>query len=258
MINLIPMTYYENERNYTINSKVNFISNVNVSIDDQFNCLKFCWDMTIGQKGKHRANRTGGMKKRKPMDIFCDAFIGKMGEVAFHHFCEKRNIAEVSDIDYECTPLGKWDDTDFTIKNKKTGGIFKIAIKTTKNFGNLLLLEQKDWEINREGKVVYMPNKNNHSKGVYDFLVFCRVKTNLSNIVDKELFKKEDAQGFLNQTLRRLLVELQVVGYVRNSDLVEMINSNNFLIKQGDRLNRKTVMDASNYYIQSGSFKQFE
>ena len=51
-----------------------------------------------------------------------------------------------------------------------------------------------------------------------------------------------------------LKIELQVVGLVDNKFLLEVITSGKYTIFQGDILNSNTVMDADNYYIQSGSF----
>ena len=41
---------------------------------------------------------------------------------------------------------------------------------------------------------------------------------------------------------------------IGNKELVEIINSGKYKIYQGDTLNKSTIMDADNYYIQSGAF----
>lgn len=73
-----------------------------------------------------------------------ESFIGKMGEVAFFNFCKKRGVVDISEIDYGCYSLGQWDNTDFHLVNKKTKVAYNVAVKSTKHFGNLLLLECKD------------------------------------------------------------------------------------------------------------------
>lgn len=124
-----------------------------------------------------------------------------------------------------------------------------MAVKTTKSFGNLLLLEMKDWCVIND-KAIYVPNKNKDGNGFYDYIVLCRVKTNLQGII-KTLDLKKD---LLNSIIRTLTVELQVVGQIENRELVEIISSDKYKIYQGDILNQKTTMDADNYYIQSGAF----
>ena len=41
---------------------------------------------------------------------------------------------------------------------------------------------------------------------------------------------------------------------IENKALAEIINSGKYKIYQGDTLNQRTIMDADNYYIQSGAF----
>ena len=53
---------------------------------------------------------------------------------------------------------------------------------------------------------------------------------------------------------KSLEVKLKFVGMIGNKELVEIINSGKYKIYQGDTLNKSTIMDADNYYIQSGSF----
>lgn len=232
---------------YQVNQKTPFKENVKATEDDIQKCLEFCWNMTYGKSGEHRDHRTGGDKRRNYKEIFQDIFIGKMGEIAFYHWCKNRGKAEISEVDFDCFTLGKWDSSDFIVKGNK--GIFKVAVKTTKSIGNLLLLETKDWCI-RNNKVIYVPNQDKEGGGFYDYIVFCRVKTNIQYIIRSKDIKKE----LLNSLVTLLEVELQVVGQIENKDLFEIINSGKYEIYQGDTLNQKTIMDADNYYIQSGAF----
>ena len=125
-----------------------------------------------------------------------------------------------------------------------------ISVKTTKYFGNLLLLEKMDW-IAEEGKAIYLPNKISEDNGYYDFLVLCRVKSNLHELLS---YIDESNKESLKSIQDNLKIELQVVGLVDNKFLLEVITSGKYTIFQGDILNSNTVMDADNYYIQSGSF----
>ena len=232
---------------HQINQKTPFKENVKATEDDIQKCLEFCWDMTYGKYGEHRDHRTGGIKKRDNKEIFHDIFIGKMGEIAFYRWCENRGKARISEVDFDCFHLGQWDSSDFTLE--ANDNILKVAVKTTKSIGNLLLLEMKDWEI-IDGKAIYIPNQNKEGSGFYDYIVFCRVKTNLQDLTISNEIEKD----FLHSFLDLLEIELQVVGLIENEDLVYIISSGRYEIYQGDILNTNTVMDADNYYIQSGSF----
>ncbi len=55
--------------------------------------------------------------------------------------------------------------------------------------------------------------------------------------------------------LKAVSVTLEVVGYVSNDSLVKMIEEG-YILPQNSTINGKTRMDASNYYLQSGFFKQ--
>ena len=118
---------------HMINQKKPFEENVQATEDDIRKCLKFCWNMTYGAHGEHRDHRTGGIKKRSKKEIFQDIFIGKMGEVAFYRWCKNRGNSEISEIDFDCFDLGKWDSSDF-ILTKKNNDKLKVAVKTTKDY----------------------------------------------------------------------------------------------------------------------------
>jgi hypothetical protein len=234
---------------YQINNKTPFIPNSEATEDDIGQCLDFCWAMTYGKSGEHRNHRTGGIQSRNHHAIFQDVFVGKMGEIAFYRWCVARNKSKVSEVDFSCFELGKWDSSDFILENNR-GEELHISVKTTKYFGNLLLLEKMDW-IAEEGKAIYLPNKISEDNGYYDFLVLCRVKSNLHELLS---YIDESNKESLKSIQDNLKIELQVVGLVDNKFLLEVITSGKYTIFQGDILNSNTVMDADNYYIQSGSF----
>jgi len=119
----------------------------------------FSYNMTFGHIGEHRNHRSGGIHKRKSGEIFANTFQGKLAECALFNELARRNIA-TSEPDFKQYGLGKWDVTDLEIGNKS------VSIKSTKGFGNLLLLETKDW--NNEGK--YIPNDK-----AYDYLFLIRM-----------------------------------------------------------------------------------
>lgn len=243
--------------NYEVNSKLAFGTRTKAEygFQDLEQAFLFSWNMTFGATGEHRSSRSGGQIIRNNLQKFFDVFLGKLGEVAFFNISKKRKMVnKITDIDYECYGLGKWDSSDFVINDQH-----HIAIKTTKHFGNLLLLEKKDWII-RDGKAIYLPNQNSESKGIYDFLFFSRVKTNIHDLIKQINFSKDidisDLKNiFFNQILGKVSVDLEVVGYVKNINLVKMIEEE-YILPQNSILNGKTKMDATNYYLQSGFFRE--
>lgn len=244
------------DNNYEVNAKVPFSSRTNAEcgIQDLEQAFLFSWNMTFGATGEHRSYRSGGQLVRNNLQKFCDVFIGKLGEVAFFNIFKKRPMVnKITEIDYECYGLGKWDSSDFVINSQ-----YHIAVKTTKHFGNLLLLEEKDWVV-KDGKAIYLPNQNSESKGVYDFLFFSRVRTDIHDLVKEVNFSKDiDINNlkniFFTKILKTVSVALEVVGYVSNDNLVKIIEEG-YILPQNSMLNGKTRMDASNYYLQSGFFK---
>ena len=88
--------------------------------------------------------------------------------------------------------------------------------------------------------------------GFYDYIVLCRVKTNL------QINPQSLTEDSLEVMAKSLEVKLQVVGMIENKELAEIINSGKYKIYQGDTLNQSTIMDADNYYIQSGAFVLYE
>lgn len=108
--------------------------------------FQFAYDMSFGGKGEHRDHRTGGNHQRKKGEIFANTFQGKLAECAVYNNLYK--LFPISKPDFATYELGKWDTADFFIGDQK------ISIKSTKAFGNLLLLETKDWD----SDAVYLPN----------------------------------------------------------------------------------------------------
>lgn len=140
---------------YSIKKKTPFAQIGNFKSATINNICEFAYNMSFGKLGKHRANRSGGLKLRSDIEIFIDAFQGKLSECALYNQFYKEH--EISTPDFSTYELGKWDDTDFIINNKY------IAVKSTKYYGNILLLETKDWS----NKGEYIPNINKVNKGIF-------------------------------------------------------------------------------------------
>ena len=173
----------------------------------------FANKMSSGQQGEHREYRTGGSHFRSPKEIFINAFQGKLAEVAFYEYFKDKDL-QINEPDFETYPKGQWDSFDFLINNKK------INVKSTKHYGNLMLLEEGDWNSNAE----YIPNisTNNH---IYDLFVLLRIDS-VTNKYD-------------------------IPGFVTRSNLLQIIQ-NEHIIKKGQLLNGRIPMDANNYHVQAG------
>ena len=176
--------------NYEVNSKVPFSSRTNAECDiqDLEQAFLFSWNMTFGATGEHRSYRSGGQLVRNNLQKFCDVFIGKLGEVAFFNISKKRPmVTNITEIDYECYGLGKWDSSDFIINYQ-----YHIAVKTTKHFGNLLLLEENTIKIPKQTEGAYI------SPLMENFVTFVH-KNNLATIEEVELsaFESQKAEEIL-------------------------------------------------------------
>ena len=206
----------------------------------------FAWEMTFGNIGEHRNHRSGGSIKRKKGQIFADTFQGKLAECGFYNLMY--HYSDIKEPDFEKYDLGRWDQYDFEVNGKK------VAIKSTKRFGQLLLLETKDWTSN--GK--YKPNLGTEYEE-YDFFVLLRIDPACESLLKKNkiLYSNNIEKEVLYNIITSEKWAYDIVGYISNDDLINIIN-NRMIIKKGEFLNGRTKMDAENYYIQAGDMKDIK
>ena len=213
--------------------------------------FEFAYAMTFGD-GEHRDHRTGGSIRRKKGQIFINTFQGKLSELAIYNVFAKNNkitYQKLSPPDFEIYGLGEWDDSDIILDE------IKISVKSTKFYGNLLLLETKDWTKNGE----YIPNLKLDKNSIYDYFVLVRISPDGEKLMssNKLLYSNQiDKTTLLNIILAKKW-EYDIVGYITNDDLKYIIK-NNFILPKNSLLNGKIKMDAENYYVQSGDMKDFE
>ena len=211
----------------------------------------FSYAMAFGD-GKHREHRSGGSMNRKKGQIFINTFQGKLSELAIYkRFKVSNSVAynKLSLPDFDVYGLGEWDDSDIILDD------LKFSIKSTKFFGNLLLLETKDW--NKKGE--YVPNMSLAEKScLYDYFVLVRIKPDGEKIMrsNKILYSNDIEEEELHSIIVSENWEYDIPGYITSDDLRLIINGN-FVIPRGALLNGSTPMDAENYYIQSGDMKDF-
>ena len=192
--------------------------------------------MSFGGKGEHRSYRSGGSKHRQNGEIFVDAFQGKLAECALFNIIYKLPGAEKPD--FSVSGLGVWDDTDLEVCGKT------ISVKSTKHFGHLMLLEEKDWD--EDG--TYKPNEKQ-----YDYLALVRIRPSCEQLMkDAGLFEHcKCSYEELRDIICSQKWDYDYAGYI-SLDELKYIISNGYILPKGALLNGRVRMDASNYYVQAG------
>ncbi|SDO03281.1 hypothetical protein SAMN05518871_109154 [Psychrobacillus sp. OK028] len=206
--------------------------------------FEFAFGMSFGGQGYHRNHRAGGIDRRRNGQIFADTFQGKLAEFALWDFFISNNL-EVPKPDTEMYEEGIWDTSDFEYKD------IKIAVKSTKSYGQLMLLESEDW--NDEG--LYIPNLNTGNE-LYHYFILLRIQPFTQSILleNRCLFNDIIDKDSLKELIMQQEYSYDIPGYITNRNLVQLIE-NNYFIPQGAYLNvihEKNKMDADNYYIQTG------
>ena len=201
---------------------------------------RFAFDMTYGSKGEHRDHRSGGSTKRSSGQIFSDTFQGKLSEFALANVLYKFDGFIPPDTStYE---LGAWESVDFKL------GVNLLSVKSTKYFGNLLLLEKADWDINGR----YIPTGEDSK--AYTHIVLVRIAPDIEELIRPKSLSSESKFEALLATLLAHKWEYEITGYITSEDLKEIINLGHEIPK-GALLNGKVVMDASNYYVQAADLR---
>lgn len=202
----------------------------------------FAYEMAFTDK--HRNTRSGGSKGRTNGEIFANTFQGKIAECAACNFFYRYDSSVAPDFStYE---KGIWDSVDLTVCSKQ------IAVKSTKHFGQLLLLETKDWDM--YGR--YIPNIG-VSACAYDCLMLVRITPNCEDLLKKErlLYSSQIDRNRLQDICCSQKWEYDYAGYITREDLIHIIR-NRYILPKGSLLNGKTAMDAENYYIQASDLHE--
>lgn len=243
---LLPTINFEllkqEENSYMTTRKVAYKKVRNLKDKTIDKVFEFAYTMAFDEK--HRKKRSGGKIKRKNGEIFANTFQGKLAECAAVNFFHKYDDA--IEIDFDTYDLGIWDKVDITVCKKE------IAVKSTKYFGQLLLLETEDWN----GSGEYIPNIGT-SNCSYDFIVLVRIEPSCEDIMktNRLLYKDNIDKTVLKNLIKPQKWSYDYVGYITNSDLKQIIK-NEHIIPQGALLNGKTPMDAENYYVQAGDMRK--
>ena len=240
----------EGNRYFIDNKKI--FQSIKIFKDDTIDrVFEFAYAMTFGA-GEHRDHRSGGSMSRKKGQIFINTFQGKLSELGVYitFFKENREAYDkLSEPDFNVYGLGEWDSSDIEF------GKIKISVKSTKFYGDLLLLETKDWS--KKGE--YIPNLSIEKSSVYDIFVLVRIKPDAEKMMKerKILYSNSIDKEELYSLIKSTKWEYDIPGYITNEDLKFLIN-NDFILPKKSLLNGKILMDAENYYIQSGDMRNFE
>lgn len=235
------------------NKKVKFVFQNRIIPDYIEKSHDFAYKMVFGygaQGGNnHRNYRSGGLSRRDPMTVYGDAFMGKLAEFAFYQCLNGSGHWFVSDPDVEVYPRGQWDSGDFIIRRRYDGKSFRVSLKSTKTFGNLMLLETQDWTT--DGR--YIPDIGTSDGGNYDLHFMVRVGSYPE--FDVRRVSNHD-YAFLRRSVLSYKWCYDIPGFITRQDLIDAIGSG-LVLPQGSYLNGKIRMDAENYYIQAGDFRKF-
>jgi hypothetical protein len=202
----------------------------------------FAWDMTFGRNGRHRDHRTGGSARRCNGEIFAHAFQGKLAEFAVCQELSRIGISVRPDL--RRADLGVWDAGDLQV------GELAVAVKSTKQQGNLLLLETADWS--PEGTYIH-----HRGDGHLHSICLVRIDPSPEDLLRKRRILRSDScpQRVLKWTVAPLSqFRFQVLGAVERNDVMAAVREGQF-IPRGATLNGRTKIDADNYYLQACDFR---
>lgn len=233
--------------NYHVQHKKHFFAYATMLQSDRQECFEFAYNMTYAKIGEHRDSRSGGTLHRTAGQIFINTFQGKMAEFALYRYLQSHQI-DMEKPDTKEYKKGIWDSFDLDCQNKH------ISVKSTKSYGQLLLLETKDW--NDDGE--YVPNLLS-DVAKYDYTVLVRFKPDGEKIMrDQKLLYQDESnipdniKEILSKTIGEMEWQYDFPGFIYHGELVKMIREK-CIIPKNAMLNGKTRMDAENYYFQVGN-----
>lgn len=201
--------------------RIPFIPDTPLKKESIEKCRLFASEMAYGN-GHHKSQSFGSSDyDRTPSEIFLNTFQGKIAELAVYNQLLPLEIKPDKPPEFEIWGKGKWEDCDFTLHN----GNRRCSVKSTKSFGNLLLLEKEKY--NEQGE--YLETSENTVPQFYDYTFFVRI----SGISLESDFDSDK-------------VEVQVVGFMDHSQFLEVIREKQ-IIKKGTILGTPLLVD--NYYL---------
>jgi len=186
-------------------------------------CLNFAQEMAFGSGYHQAASFAGKGNLRPPRQIFRDTLQGKLAEIAIHTYLYRNQIATDQYPDFSIWGKGIWEDSDFTLQN----GRFRVSVKSTKHFGNLLMLESNRY--NQKG--FYLESVDCQLPIQHDFIFLVRVKG-----IDHQI----------KQVYQLSEIACQVTGFLTHADFQHIIAQNHSLPK-GTEIGKAQLL-VDNYY----------
>lgn len=219
---------------------------IKVSEDVIEKCFNFSYDMAFGE-GRHRDHRSGGQARRTKLGIFWDTFRGKIAECAAYEYFEQKGI-NATYPDFSVMGLGKWDSLDMRVNG------CEVSIKSTKDKGNLLLLEVADWDADGN----YIPNATTNGVTNYDYFLLVRTEIYVPEKYESGELLLTYEEFFEIVMRENPCITAELTGVLSHDDFVNQIMKYKYIIRQGDKLNGWMEMDASNYYVQCAELEPVE
>ncbi|MEE1944851.1 hypothetical protein VRU48_07025 [Pedobacter sp. KR3-3] len=228
-------------QNFAVNSKRAF--NPLFSLNDFLpQAFDFAYAMCFTD-GHHRNIRSGGQIHRSQGELFINTLQGKLAEFGIYRKFSEHGIT-LPPPDLNVMGKGIWDNGDFDCLG------YKLSIKSAAHFSNLMLLETKDWD----EEAHYIPDGSS-----YDFFILCRIKPDGKALFGHHPLLAPNKPPY--EALKALFLaenwEFDIAGCIGKGELKELIKRE-YILPQKALLNGKIIMDARNYYAQSGDMHTFE
>jgi len=208
---------------FDIYSKKEFAPDKKLKPQSIQKCLHFASEMAYGN-GYHKSQSFGGTNyNRSQSEIFINTFQGKLAELAVYNELFNIGIRPDNPPEFDIWGKGKWEDCDFTLNNGK----IRISIKSTKWFGNLLLLEKDKYDDKGQFLETFETDPL-----AYDFTFMVRIQG----------VKSPKPQYYLESND----IEVEVTGFMSHSKFLQVIEEKQ-IIQQGILLGTPLIVD--NYYL---------
>jgi hypothetical protein len=227
---MIKVTIDKNSVTVPSEGKKLFSPNIELKSDSISLCIEFASKMAYGE-GYHQANAfASDTYTRDEKEIFINTLQGKIAELGFYNLMCKLGQKPDKLPDFGVWGKGVWEDCDFEFLNGK----IKVSLKSTKHFGNLLLLEKDRYNVKGE----YLEPTNGANPVLHDYIFLARIKgiDNPEPSAYKTPFN----------------ISCEITGFICHADFLEIIKTNQF-INKGVRLGIPMIVD--NYYIVASELK---
>src|SRR5690625_4244164 len=77
---------------YTFTNTFSFTNYGQLKYEYVIASYAFAYAMSFSSEGHHRRTRSGGSNRRKNVDLFCDTFLGKLGEFSVYQYFRDNGI----------------------------------------------------------------------------------------------------------------------------------------------------------------------